>query len=143
MNINNNEVREVETDSVEGRSSHLGRGLWRVGVVVTTILLAVGALSLINSPAEASTVRPGARLGQVDVLLDSVETQRAATSYWGSQTVCWGVTAGAGAVGRIAGAVLANLSCTSMVAVCAAQAYVAHRRAGMTFYPFGFFCWKY
>lgn len=143
MNINNNEVREVEANGDGRRSSQLGRGLRRVGVVLTTILLAVGAVSLLSSPAEASTVRPGARVGQVDVLLDSVETKRAATSYWGSQSVCWGVTAGAGAVGGVAGVVLANLSCTSMVAVCAAQAYVARRRAGMTFYPFGFFCWKY
>lgn len=115
-------------------------GLVTILVVLTAVVV---AMTVAPSNANAATVRAGAHFGQIDVLLNGVETQRAATSYWGAQTVCWGVTGGAWALGGIAGAVLGNLGCTAMVATCAAQAYYAHRWAGMTFYPFSYFCWKY
>lgn len=105
--------------------------------------LAAAGLVLPASPASAVTVRPGARVGQLDVLLDSTETKRAATSWWGAQTVCWPVTAAAFKGGPGMAAVV-NVTCTAAVATCAAQAYYAGRRAGMTFYlPMGYFCWKY
>lgn len=137
---------EHHVDQVRTRGTARRRSfVLRLVVLTLAAVLAVSMVEATTSTADASTVRPGARALQVDVLLDSVETQRAATGYWGAQSVCWGVTAGAWALGRVYGAVLANLVCTTMVSVCAAQAYTARprKRAGMTFYPFGFFCWKY
>lgn len=111
--------------------------------LAATTTLAAAGLVLPVSPASAVTVRPGARVGQLDVLLDSTETKRAATSWWGAQTVCWPVTAAAFKGGPGMAAVV-NVTCTAAVATCAAQAYYAGRRAGMTFYlPMGYFCWKY
>ena len=111
--------------------------------MMLAVALTAATVAITSTPAEASTVRPGARAGQIDVLLDGIETQRAATGYWGAQSVCWGVTGAAFAVSPVFGTVLANLVCTSMVSVCAAQAYVKRRWAGMTVYPGGFFCWQY
>ena len=138
----------VERTEAEGDARvRAGRGapgiVGRIIVAVAMVLgLTAATVGVTVAPADASTVRAGARPLQVDVLLDGVETRRAATSYWGAQSICWSVTAAAAAMSPYYG-VLANLVCTSMVSVCAAQAYVAHRWAGMTFYPVGFFCWKY
>lgn len=124
---------------------------------VATVLMIASAAVVTSASAEAATVRSGAKAFQVDVLLDGVETQRAATSAWGAATVCWAV-ASAGAsgaslagkllVGRwlvsgIVGGVAGGIACTAVVSTCAAQAYHARRWAGITVTPTGFWCWKY
>jgi hypothetical protein len=116
------------------RTARLARSL-------AAILALVLAFTLIgldgDGVAEAATVRPGARPGQVDLLLDAYETEQARRSFWSATVICWNSGVG--------GKLLAIGVCQSMVSVCAAQAYYAspRRRAGMTFAPGTFWCWKY
>lgn len=143
---------EVTTPTADGR-----RLATRAAAVLTAAALSTASGFTVAAPAEAATVRPGAGWGQVDILLDGYETRRAATSAWGSVTTCWAV-ASAGAstgslagralvgrwlVGGAAGAVAGGLGCVSVVSVCAAQAKVAGRWAGITVTPTGFWCWTY
>ncbi|MET8167830.1 hypothetical protein ABZT34_26835 [Streptomyces sp. NPDC005329] len=109
----------------------------RASLLVGTALALSLTLAVPDS-AQATTVRPGAKAGQVDVLLDSYETEQARRSLWGATVICWN--------SGIGGKVLSLGVCQSAVSVCAAQAYYAspRRKAGMTFTPWGqFWCWKY
>lgn len=89
--------------------------------------------------AQASTVRPGAHNGQIDLLLDPYETDQARRSLWGTTVICWNSGVG--------GKMLAIGICQLAVSTCAAQAYYANprRRAGMTvdLRNGNFWCWKY
>lgn len=113
----------------------------RVRHAFVAMLLALSAVigtGLVASPADAATVRPGAKWGQIDLLLDSYETEAARRSFWAATVICWNSGVG--------GKLLAIGVCQSAVSVCAAQAYYARprKRAGMTFTPWGqFWCWKY
>lgn len=113
----------------------------RVVRSLAAILALVLAFTLLgmtgDGVAEAATVRPGARAGQVDLLLDSYETEQARRSLWAATVICWN----SGVGGRL----LVLGVCQSMVSTCAAQAYYAtpRRRAGMTFALGNFWCWKY
>jgi hypothetical protein len=146
----------------DGLTASTSTRSWRTfvgGLCAALVAFGLIGATIAADHADAVTVRSGARALQVDVLLDGVETQRAASSAWGSATTCWSVaTAGAssagwagrllvgrwvaaGAVGGVAG----GLACVSVVTTCAAQAYLARPRrwAGMTITPTGFWCWKY
>lgn len=129
----------------------------RAAAVLAAAALVSGATLAVTPSADAATVRSGARWGQVDILLDGVETRRAATSLWGSSTTCWSVATAGASTGSLAGkalvgrwlvgggvgAVAGGLGCVSVMSVCAAQAQVAGRWAGITVTPTGFWCWKY
>lgn len=91
------------------------------------------------------SVRPGARFGQVDILLDSYETSMVARKLWGGSVVCWPAAA-TGLVAGWVGAALAYSLCITKATVCAAQAYYSNprKRAGMTVTVWGqSWCWKY
>ena len=136
------------------------RPRWTLRILTGLVVLALAfaTFGVVTPPsANAATVRAGAGTFQVDVLLDGVETQRAASSWWGSTQVCTAV-ASAGAsgaslagkllVGRwlvsgVVGGVAGGLACTAIISTCAAQAYHAGRWAGITVTPTGFWCWKY
>ncbi|MFB6514740.1 hypothetical protein ACFCW4_36050 [Streptomyces virginiae] len=109
---------------------------------VTSALLSMamaGTLAMVTpGTAEAVTVRPGAKWGQVDVLLDTYETEQVRRSFWAATVVCWNSGVG--------GALLSIGVCQTAITVCAAQAYYAspRRRAGMTVTFWGqYWCWKY
>lgn len=117
------------------RQSH---GIRHAFAAMLLALSAVIVTGFVASPADAATVRPGAKWGQVDLLLDSYETEAARRSFWAATVICWNSGVG--------GKLLAIGVCQSAVTVCAAQAYYAspRKRAGMTFTPWGqFWCWKY
>lgn len=107
-----------------------------------TAVQATGAVPAILGGAggavPATTVRAGLRWGQVDILLDSWETERAAKSFvWGSAVACW--NSGLGGKVLIA-------ACIPLVTTCAAQAYLSspRKRAAMTVTIWGYgWCWKY
>lgn len=102
------------------------------------VLSAVIGTGLVASPAEAVTVRPGAGWGQVDVLLDSYETEQARRSYWAATVICWN--------SGIGGKLLSIGVCQTAVTVCAARAYYSspRMRAGMTVTVWGgYWCWRY
>lgn len=108
---------------------------------VTAVQASVAAPAILGGSGgavPATTVRAGQRWGQVDILLDSWETERAAKSFlWGSAVACW--NSGLGGQVLIA-------ACIPLVTVCAAQAYVSspRKRAGMTVTIWGYgWCWKY
>lgn len=106
-----------------------------VALLMSSTLIGMG---LVASPAEATTVRPGRGFGQIDVLLDSYETEAARRDYWAATVICWN--------SGIGGKVLSIGVCQVMVTVCAAQAYYAtpRKRAGMTVtIQGGYWCWKY
>ncbi|GGQ61567.1 hypothetical protein [Streptomyces asoensis] len=106
--------------------------------LVAGTALALSLTLAVPESAQATTVRPGAKAGQIDLLMDSYETEQARRSLWGATVICWN--------SGIGGKVLALGVCQSAVTVCAAQAYYAkpRRRAGLTFTPWGqFWCWKY
>ena len=113
----------------------------RIRHAFAAMLMALSAVigtGLLEAPAEAATVRPGASWGQVDLLLDSYETEQARRSFWAATVICWN--------SGVPGKLLAWGVCQSAVSVCAAQAYYAtpRKRAGMTFTAWGgFWCWKY
>lgn len=90
-----------------------------------------------GGPVPAVSVRPGPRWGQIEILFDSVETERVAKSLWGGAVVCWP----AAALG-----VAGYSSCIAMATVCAARAYLSRPRARaavtMTVWGYGW-CWKY
>ncbi|MGW4507874.1 hypothetical protein ACWENO_24890 [Streptomyces sp. NPDC004436] len=98
-----------------------------------------GTLAMVTpGTAQAVTVRPGAKWGQVDVLLDAYETEQVRRSFWAATVVCWNSGVG--------GALLSIGVCQTAITVCAAQAYYSspRRRAGMTVTPWGqYWCWKY
>lgn len=117
------DVAEVGVNKGQGarRQSH------RIRHAFAAMLLALSAVigtGLIASPADAATVRPGAQWGQVDLLLDSYETEAARRSFWAATVICWNSGVG--------GKLLAIGVCQSAVSVCAAQAYYAspRKRAG-------------
>lgn len=124
-----------------GTEKQSGAGMtWRSRLLVglTTLGFVLGLGVLAPAPAEAVTVRPGAKWGQIDVLMDSYETEQVRRSLWAATVVCWQ----SGVVGKLT--VLGV--CQTAVTVCAAQAYYAspRRNAGLTFTPWGqFWCWKY
>lgn len=103
-------------------------------------LLAVSAVAgtiVTATPAQASTVRPGAQWGQVDVLMDSYETNAARQNAWNAAVICWS-SGFAGKVGII--------PCIGMASVCAARAYYSspRKRGAFTYDIFGrAWCWKY
>lgn len=92
---------------------------------------------VLTGPAEAMTVRPGARPLQIDVLLDGTETERARRDLWAATVYYWN----AGVVGKV----LALGPCQTMMTVCAARAYYATPRkwAGITFSSTSSWCWTY
>lgn len=108
-------------------------------IVRAFVVMAIVASTLIASDgiAHAATVRPGAKAFQIDLLLDAEETEQARRSLWAATVICWDSGVG--------GKALSVGVCQSVVSVCAAQAYYAspRRRAGMTFAPGTFWCWKY
>lgn len=110
----------------------------KLGATVAATVFVAGGLYSAAPQAEAATVRPGARVGQVDLLLNAYETEQARRSLWGTTVICWN--------SGVAGKLLAIGVCQSLVSVCAAQAYYAQprKRAGMTVTPWGqAWCWKY
>jgi hypothetical protein len=119
-------------------TNHRGR---RTATIVGSFLtaLAIAAALLIAAPlsAQAVTTRPGAQWGQIDMLLDSYETEAARRDWWSAAVICWD----SGLATK-----LAIAPCVAMVTVCAAQAYYSspRRRAGITYTPWGqAWCWKY
>lgn len=111
------------------------RSLTAAGCLAAAVL--VGSSVIEPAPAQAVTIRPGAKDLQVDILLDSYETEKAAKSLWGATVIC--STMGLPGWATILG------PCQLYVTTCAAQAYTAkpRRMAGMTIAPYGFWCWKY
>jgi hypothetical protein len=123
-----------------------------VGMAVPAVVIGASA-----GTAQASEVRAGAHPGQIDILLNDVETQRASSSFWGAAVTC--ATAGltGGGVGALVataakvsavgsgglGLFAVGLPCVGIVSVCAAQAAAVGRDAGMTISPTGFWCWQY
>ncbi|QSZ51240.1 hypothetical protein [Arthrobacter sp. D5-1] len=105
--------------------------------------------ALAGAPMSVPTLsyRPGARFGQIDILLDEVETARVAKSPWGGSVYCWPAAVGVFAGGLAASAsAVAFGACLSIVTVCAAQAYLSQprKRAAMTLTIWGGgWCWKY
>ncbi len=147
----------MSTDSRrEQGKTHLSP-VQRAGALGLATVFALGGVSAAASPAYAASVRPGEGWGQVDVMLDGVETRRAASSAWGSSVVCSsvaaaGATGGSAAgkllvgrtlVGGAVGAVAGGLSCVGILSACSAQAYHSGRWAGVTVSPGGFWCWTY
>jgi hypothetical protein len=136
-------------------------------------LVAVGATALVPAgAAQAAEVRPGAETAQWDILLNGVETSRAAHDPWGASGVCNGVAAttaglawsagggpasayaavtGAGSVAAAASTgvvalgvgLVGYLGCAGFVSACAAQAAATGTWAGMTVSPTGAWCWQY
>lgn len=98
---------------------------------------AVSVAARVGGPVPAVSVRPGPGWGQIEILFDSVETERVARSLWGGAVVCWP----AAALG-----VAGYSSCIAMATVCAARAYLSRPRARaavtMTVWGYGW-CWKY
>lgn len=114
------------------------RGIGQALAAMLLALTVVIGTGLVASPAEAVTVRPGAGWGQVDVLLDSYETEQARRSYWAATVICWN--------SGIGGKLLSIGVCQTAVTVCAARAYYSNprMRAGMTVTLWGgYWCWKY
>jgi len=113
--------------------------------------LVVGSLGLTSGPASAATVRTGARWYQVDVLLTHDETLSAARGVAGGAAVCWGLGGAGGAAGGLAagpagafaGAVLSGGGCMTAVTLCAAEAALKGRSAGMTVSGLRMWCWDY
>lgn len=158
-------MNAISADSDEPRltTAHGGpaptRASWllRIATALAAFALIIATVTVVTpSTAAAATVRPGAEAFQVDVLLDGVETERAASSMWGSTQVCWSVASagatGASLVGKtlvgrwlfsgIVGGVAGGFACTAVIATCAAQAHQAGKWAGITVTPTGFWCWK-
>lgn len=103
------------------------------GVVASSLMLA----GTVATPAQAVTVRPGARFGQVDVMLTTRETEAVRRSAWAATVVCWQ----SGVVG-----IITTPMCVAETTVCAAQAYYSspRRRGAFTVTPWGqAWCWKY
>jgi hypothetical protein len=101
----------------------------------------------VGGPVPALSPRPGAGWGQIDILMDEVETERVAKSFWGGAVVCWPAATGvlAGRLG-VAGSAAAFSGCVSLATVCAARAYLSQprKRAAMTMTIWGYgWCWKY
>lgn len=120
--------------SARHRSHRIRHAFAAMLLVMSTVI----GTSLVATPAEAVTVRPGAGWGQVDVLLDSYETEQVRRSFWAATVVCWNSGVG--------GKILSIGICQTAVTVCAARAYYSspRKRAGMTVtLSGGYWCWKY
>jgi hypothetical protein len=130
-------MNKLPMTGVPKRSKTSRRRLRRFGVAaLVAVALTVASVAVTPSTAAAATVRPGARTGQIDVLLDGYETQKAASSYWGATVICWQL--------GLPGWMTSFGLCQTMVSVCAANAYVRHRWAGMTVtWTGGYWCWTY
>lgn len=128
-------------------------GTKRMSVLATVVVTIVSAFAVMlgtGGSADAAEVRPGRGAGQVDVLLSSSETRSAATSLWGTSVVCATTMGSAGAIAGFAGwfagyagGTLTWSMCMMMTGVCAARAYVAKQRAGITYAWNGAWCWRY
>lgn len=127
--------------------------------LITGLVVTAPAATAAPSPATASvqvsarfvgpvptvSYRPGAGWGQIDILMDEVETERVAKSFWGGSVVCWPAAVG-GFAGGPAGSVAAYSGCITMATVCAARAYLSQprKRAAITMTIWGYgWCWKY
>lgn len=138
------------------RESETGMGTTKKLIVTIAVVgtLILGSSVASAAPAEAATVRTGARWDHLDVLLTREETASVARGITGGASVCWKVGAAAaglgltrGPAGAFFGAVTGGGACVAAVTTCAGQAYAQGRRAGMTFSPawYGvrYWCWTY
>lgn len=126
-------LRFTRPESLNVRRRRFKHGLAAILFVVSAVL---GTL-VTATPAQASTVRPGAQWGQVDVLMDAYETNAARLNPWNAAVICWSSGLG-GKIGIV--------PCIGMASVCAAQAYYSspRKRGAFTFDIFGrAWCWKY
>ena len=101
-------VTDKGTDQAASAVNHTRHAL----AIMMLLLAAVLGSSLAATPAQAVTVRPGAGWGQVDVLLDSYETEQARRSFWAASVICWNSGVG--------GRVLSIGVCQAAVSTCAA-----------------------
>lgn len=111
----------------------------KISVLVVAVLLA-GLLGVsAATPAQALDVRPGARFGQVDVLLTAAETREAATRPSMAAWYC------AFAMGKqpLLAVVTAGPVCAMTLQAAAANALRLKRRAGVTYSFTGWWYWTY
>lgn len=102
----------------------------------TTARVASVSAPMVGGAVPALTVRAGARWGQIDIMLDDVETARVAKSPWAGGVYCSPTAWNAGLFS----------ACLALVTVCAARAYLSspRARAGITVTVWGYgWCWKY
>lgn len=109
--------------------------------------LSTAGVVVVGGSADALTVRTGARWDHMDILLTREETASVARGITGGAVVCWKVAAAGAAIGRTIGFIAASSVCLTAVTVCAAQAYLKGRSAGMTlspaWYGIRYWCWSY
>ena len=120
-------------------------GRIKKGLVSAASVALIGGTSLVAAaPAQAYTIHPGAKAGQVDILLDGTETIRAAQGPWGSTVICAQLVSSSAQFGAL-GAFAAGMPCMSVISVCAAKAALAHKWAGVTVQPTWplYYCWQY